>query len=71
MTRIDFDILREHEANLRRSADQYRLARIAEGGRTPDLRRDLGTALVRLGAWLEAEPQVNEGSAEEHRQLAS
>ncbi|MBK9122395.1 MAG: hypothetical protein IPM16_04630 [Chloroflexi bacterium] len=71
MTRYDYELLREREERMRHRAEQYRLARAAEGNRTPDLRRDLGSALLRLGAWLEAEPQQNERGAEEYRQLAS
>ncbi len=71
MTHIDFDLLREREKRLRRHADRYRLARIAEGARAPDLRRDLGNALLRLGAWLEAGPQETDRGAEQYRQIAS
>lgn len=71
MTSIDFDLLRERERHLRRRADEYRLARIAEGDRALDLRRDLSNALIRLGAWLEAGPQETDRGAEQYRQIAS
>lgn len=71
MTRFDYELLRERSERMRRRADQYRLARTAEGDHAPDLRRDLSSVLLRLGAWLEAEPEQTDRGAELYRQQAS
>lgn len=71
MTGFDYQLWRDREETMQRRAEQHRLARVAEGNQSTDLRRDLGNALIRLGSWLEGQQVQTDQGAELYRSKAS